>query len=89
LRRYISDNVELTDPILSRFDILCVVKDIIDPVLDERLARFVVGPQHSSPDHSFLIVYQCIRAYSKLDSEWVHVRGAPGMCARHVTHYMV
>ena len=41
--RTFSDNVELTDPILSRFDILCVVKDIIDPVLDERLARFVVG----------------------------------------------
>ncbi len=41
--RTFSDNVELTDPILSRFDILCVVKDVIDPVLDERLARFVVG----------------------------------------------
>ena len=41
--RTFSDNVELTDPILSRFDIMCVVKDIIDPVLDERLARFVVG----------------------------------------------
>lgn len=41
--RTFSDNVELTDPILSRFDILCVVKDIIDPVLDERLAKFVVG----------------------------------------------
>ena len=37
-----SDNVELTDPILSRFDILCVVRDVIDPVLDERLAKFVV-----------------------------------------------
>jgi DNA replication licensing factor MCM2 len=41
--RTFSDNVELTDPILSRFDIMCVVKDVIDPVLDERLARFVVG----------------------------------------------
>ena len=41
--RTFSDNVELTDPILSRFDILCVVKDTIDPVLDERLAKFVVG----------------------------------------------
>ena len=41
--RTFSDNVELTDPILSRFDILCVVKDTIDSVLDERLARFVVG----------------------------------------------
>lgn len=36
-------NVELTEPILSRFDILCVVKDTVDPVMDELLARFVVG----------------------------------------------
>ncbi|KAJ1685627.1 hypothetical protein LUZ63_017017 [Rhynchospora breviuscula] len=37
-----TENVELTDPIISRFDILCVVKDIVDPVTDEMLARFVV-----------------------------------------------
>jgi DNA replication licensing factor MCM2 len=37
-----SDNVDLTEPILSRFDILCVVRDTVDPVDDERLARFVV-----------------------------------------------
>ncbi|PKA56856.1 DNA replication licensing factor MCM3 like 1 [Apostasia shenzhenica] len=37
-----SQNVELTDPIVSRFDILCVVKDIADPVTDEMLAKFVV-----------------------------------------------
>jgi DNA replication licensing factor MCM2 len=28
---------------LSRFDILCVVRDTVDPGEDERLARFVVG----------------------------------------------
>ncbi|RDX48006.1 MCM-domain-containing protein [Lentinus brumalis] len=38
-----SQNVELTEPILSRFDVLCVVKDTVDPVQDELLARFVVG----------------------------------------------
>ncbi|KIR41925.1 minichromosome maintenance protein 2 [Cryptococcus deuterogattii 99/473] len=36
-------NVELTEPILSRFDVLCVVKDAADPVQDEMLAQFVVG----------------------------------------------
>lgn len=36
-------NVELTEPILSRFDVLCVVKDAADPVVDELLAKFVVG----------------------------------------------
>merc|ERR1712048_1293005 len=38
-----SDNVDLTEPILSRFDILCVVRDTVDIVQDEMLARFVVN----------------------------------------------
>ena len=33
----------LTEPIISRFDILCVVRDTVDAVGDEQLARFVVG----------------------------------------------
>ncbi|KAJ1723850.1 MCM DNA helicase complex subunit [Coemansia erecta] len=37
-----SQNVELTEPILSRFDVLCVVRDEVDPVRDELLGRFVV-----------------------------------------------
>jgi hypothetical protein len=28
-------NVALTEPILSRFDVLCVVRDLVDPVVDE------------------------------------------------------
>lgn len=47
-----SQNVNLTEPILSRFDVLCVVKDAVDPVGDERLARFVVGSHaRSHPDN--------------------------------------
>ncbi|CAH0552587.1 unnamed protein product [Brassicogethes aeneus] len=38
-----AENVNLSDPILSRFDILCVVRDEIDPIQDQHLARFVVG----------------------------------------------
>ncbi|XP_054472654.1 DNA replication licensing factor MCM2 [Anoplopoma fimbria] len=38
-----SENVDLTEPIVSRFDCLCVVRDTVDPVQDEMLARFVVG----------------------------------------------
>merc|ERR1711872_693597 len=38
-----SENVDLTEPILSRFDILCVVRDTVDAVADEHLARFVVA----------------------------------------------
>ncbi|KAJ2383722.1 MCM DNA helicase complex subunit, partial [Coemansia sp. RSA 2559] len=37
-----SQNVELTEPILSRFDVLCVVRDEVDPLMDEMLGRFVV-----------------------------------------------
>ncbi|XP_064094759.1 DNA replication licensing factor mcm2-like [Macrobrachium nipponense] len=38
-----AENVDLSEPILSRFDVLCVVRDTVDPVQDEQLARFVVG----------------------------------------------
>merc|ERR1711894_628560 len=38
-----SENVDLTEPILSRFDILCVVRDTVDATADEHLAKFVVG----------------------------------------------
>ncbi|OJJ44375.1 hypothetical protein ASPZODRAFT_781487 [Penicilliopsis zonata CBS 506.65] len=41
-----SQNVELTEPILSRFDILCVVRDMVDPNEDDRLANFVVESHH-------------------------------------------
>ena len=46
--RTFSENVELTDPILSRFDILCVVRDIVDDSNDTRLANFVVGSHRRS-----------------------------------------
>ncbi|PHH77658.1 hypothetical protein CDD82_3400 [Ophiocordyceps australis] len=54
-----SANVQLTEPILSRFDILVVVRDTVDPAEDERLARFIVGShgrshpqQPGATDHS-------------------------------------
>eukprot|EP00928_Gymnodinium_smaydae_P053520 TRINITY_DN37498_c0_g1_i1.p1 TRINITY_DN37498_c0_g1~~TRINITY_DN37498_c0_g1_i1.p1 ORF type:complete len:888 (-),score=213.35 TRINITY_DN37498_c0_g1_i1:72-2735(-) len=37
-----AQNVGLTDPILSRFDVLCVLRDEADAVQDERLADHVV-----------------------------------------------
>jgi DNA replication licensing factor MCM2 len=43
-----SSNVDLTEPILSRFDILCVVRDMVDSEEDERLARFIVGSHSRS-----------------------------------------
>lgn len=38
-----SENVDLSDPILSRFDILCVVKDEVDLVHDHSLSTFVIN----------------------------------------------
>merc|ERR1711970_1383600 len=38
-----AENVDLSEPILSRFDVLCVVRDTVDAVVDEHLARFVVN----------------------------------------------
>ena len=55
-----SENVDLTEPILSRFDILCVVRDTVDATGDEHLARFVVGshmrshPLAEAKDHEVM-----------------------------------
>jgi DNA replication licensing factor MCM2 len=46
--RTFQQNVDLTEPILSRFDVLCVVRDTVDPVVDERLAKFVVQSHSKS-----------------------------------------
>jgi DNA replication licensing factor MCM2 len=37
------DNVDLTDPILSRFDILSVIKDEVNEETDDALATFVIN----------------------------------------------
>lgn len=41
-QRTFAQNVNLSDPILSRFDMLCVIRDESDPLQDERLADHVV-----------------------------------------------
>jgi len=49
--RTFAQNVNLTDPILSRFDILCVLRDESDAFQDERLADHVVCSHiRSHPD---------------------------------------
>jgi DNA replication licensing factor MCM2 len=52
----LAENVELTDPILQRFDILCVLQDIVDPIVDEQLASFVVDSHiRSHPDYQSIL----------------------------------
>ena len=44
-------NVDLSEPILSRFDILIVLRDTVSPIVDEQLAQFVVKSHaRSHPD---------------------------------------
>lgn len=43
-------NVNLSDPIISRFDILCVIKDVIDAAEDERMGRFIIGTHQNTKD---------------------------------------
>lgn len=63
-----SQNVELTEPILSRFDVLCVVKDLVDPVQDEMLARFVVS-SHLRAHPLFDEAVDETRAATSLDAD--------------------
>lgn len=43
-----NDNVDLTDPILSRFDLLTVIKDEVDKDVDDALATFVLNSHMKS-----------------------------------------
>ena len=63
----LADNVELTDPILQRFDILCVLQDIVDPVADERLAKFVTSSHMRSVPTSTLATGELPPATSEED----------------------
>jgi DNA replication licensing factor MCM2 len=42
------DNVDLTEAILSRFDILCVIRDLVDRDVDNKLASFVIDSHRQS-----------------------------------------
>lgn len=56
-----AQNVNLSDPILSRFDILCVVKDVIDSKEDSVMASHILkshrGVSYDVLDHEFLKKY--------------------------------
>lgn len=50
-RRRIQENIGLPDSLLSRFDLLFVVLDQIDPECDRRIAGHVVTGHRYRPDH--------------------------------------
>jgi DNA replication licensing factor MCM2 len=63
-----SQNVHLTEPILSRFDILCVVRDTVDATIDERLARFVVGSHIRSHPEADTLLADTLQADTLIQS---------------------
>ncbi len=87
-----SDNVNLTEPILSRFDILCVVKDEVDVTVDNALATFVINSHiNSHPNkseeslksliredrvHSEMIPQDILRKYITYARKYVHPKNS-------------
>ena len=66
-QKSLAENVELTDPILQRFDVLCVLIDTVDPSADERLAKFVVSSHvrsHPGTDDAEVEVQNVFAQYS-------------------------
>lgn len=61
-----SDNVDLSDPILSRFDVLNVIKDDVDASIDRNLATFVIN--------SHIINHPYAQSYdvANLDNQKLH-----------------
>ncbi|CAH0051543.1 unnamed protein product [Clonostachys solani] len=77
-----SANVELTEPILSRFDILCVVRDTVEPSEDERLARFIVGSHsRSHPESQSKMTQDSMEV--EHDSEQAETQGTNGAASRN------
>lgn len=73
-----AQNVELTDPIISRFDIICVVRDEINEFADSTLAKFVVRSHikshHDVDDSDLARIEQldkddCMEEYEMIDQE--------------------
>jgi DNA replication licensing factor MCM2 len=72
-----SENVALTDPILTRFDVLCMMRDEVDGAHDERLATFVLD-SHTlcHPDVQHEIRLQLEQGKSEKDAKVEALRAA-------------
>lgn len=66
-----ADNVHLSDPIISRFDILLVIKDGHNPQIDSELSKFVIE-QHMK-NHPYQQEYiQPLKREIKKENEMVN-----------------
>lgn len=64
-----AQNVDLTEPIISRFDIICPIRDQVDPFADEQLAKFVVRSHIKHHPYSTENEQEEIREANKRDQE--------------------
>lgn len=60
----------MTEPIISRFDVLCIVKDEVDPMQDRHLANFVVNSHiKHHPSNSEKIIPSKLKNSAEKDPE--------------------
>ncbi|KAI2806380.1 MCM DNA helicase complex subunit [Blomia tropicalis] len=64
-----AQNVDLTEPIISRFDIICTIRDIVDPFIDEQLAKFVVRSHIKHHTFSTEKEREAVREANRRDQE--------------------
>lgn len=57
-----AQNINLSDPIISRFDLLCVVKDVIDRTEDTRMAEFILN-SHNTGTAPSKVSQELLRKY--------------------------
>lgn len=62
-------NVDLTEPIISRFDIICPIRDTIDPYADEQLAKFVVRSHIRHHPHADSKDFEVVAEANRRDQE--------------------
>jgi len=60
-----SQNVLLEDPIISRFDCLCVVRDVVEAEADAKLSKFILGVHYASHPDERKKVDECESAFRR------------------------
>jgi DNA replication licensing factor MCM2 len=76
-----SENVDLTDPILSRFDVLNVIRDEVDEEIDYNLSTFVINSHMKSHPYKDRYIYETELMPEKVDTK-------PGVDSKFLQEYI-
>lgn len=79
-----SQNVDLTEPIISRFDIICPIRDEVDPFADEQLAKFVVRSHIRHHPYATEKDKEAVRDAIKQDQEAIFQENLENMNSQQV-----